>query len=118
VDALELGRDRYHVKQAKAQVRQAEHALEALKDGISVEVTADVLNVTEAKEKIAVAQTGARFAEESFRSTREKFKNGLAPNSDVLDAENELLKARWNQTQALVDYEVATAKLAKSTGQQ
>lgn len=105
------------VKQAKAQTQQAEAALEALKDGIAVEVTSDQLAIRQAQEKIRVAEAGARFADENFRTVREKFKNGLAPNSDLLDAEDNLLKARWSETQARVDFAVAQARLRKSSGE-
>ena len=42
-----------------------------------------------------------------------KFKQGLAANSDLRDAEVELLQARLNLTQSLVNYELAIASLRK-----
>jgi outer membrane protein TolC len=104
-------------EQAQSQLAQAQDALGQIKDGIAVEVTQSYLNVLQAKEKIAVAEQGVKQAEENYRITNEKFKEGLALNSDLLDAEVALLQAKTNYTQALVDYELSTARLQKAIGE-
>ena len=47
----------------------------------------------------------------------EKFKQGVALNSDLLDAEVALLQAKTNLTQAQIDYEISVARLEKSVGE-
>ncbi|MBI5058195.1 TolC family protein [candidate division KSB1 bacterium] len=109
------GATKHQTRLARAQLAQAETARAAMQDAIRLEVTADLLHLNEARQKISVAADGARLAEENYRATREKFKNGLARNSELLDAEDDLLRARWNQTQSIVDFQVAIARLDKST---
>lgn len=117
VDLWNWGAASHQTQSAKAQFELTKDGFDQLKDGISLEVTSNILNMNEAKQKITVAKIGVERAEEGFRTTRDKFRAGLSANSDLLDAENAMLTAKWNYTQAVVDYELAQAKLLKSTGQ-
>jgi len=117
LDIWNWGTTIHQTSQAEAQLSQLQDALGQLKDGITLEVTQNYLNRLQAKERIAVAGQGVRQAEENYRITSEKFKTGLALNSDLLDAEVALLQAKTNYTQALVDYELAQARLQKAIGE-
>ena len=103
--------------QAKAQFEQAKDSFKIIKDRVTLEVTQNFLNVQKSKEKMAVAKQSVSQAEENYRITDEKFKNGLALNSDLLDAEVALLQAKTNYIQSIVDYELAQAQLKKSIGE-
>ena len=115
-DLWNWGTTAYQTDQAQSQRAQAYDAMGQLKDGITLEVTQNYLYQKQSIERIAVARQGVRQAEENYRITDEKFKKGLALNSDLLDAEVALLQARINQTQSLVDYELAEARLEKAIG--
>jgi outer membrane protein TolC len=106
----------HQVTQARAQHMQAEDGLALLKDAITLEINQNYLALVQAKEKIKVAGEGVVQAEENHRMTNERFKAGMALNSELLDAEVALLQAKVNQTQAFIDYEIAKAKLDKSIG--
>jgi outer membrane protein len=56
-------------------------------------------------------------AAENHRTTNERFKNGLATNSDLIDAENLLLQAKLNHTRALVEQQIAIARMGKAVGE-
>ena len=116
-DVWNWGATKYQTKQAQAQVAQAKDALGLLKDGISLEVTQNYLNLQKDKEKIAVAKQSIDEAEESYRITSEKFKRGVALTTDLLDAEVAVLRAKTDHTDALVEYELAEAKLLKAIGE-
>jgi outer membrane protein len=103
-------------KQAEAQYEQVKDGYKSLKDGITLEVTQNYLNLLKAKEKIITARQSVHQAEENYRVTDETFKNGLALNSDLLDAEFALMQAKTNYIQSLADYELAKASLEKSIG--
>jgi outer membrane protein TolC len=103
--------------QAKAQFEQAKDSFKIIKDRVTLEVTQNFLNVQKSKEKMTVAEQSVSQAEENYRITDEKFKNGLALNSDLLDAEVALLRAKTNYIQSIVDYELAQAQLKKSIGE-
>ena len=116
-DIWNWGTTIHQTQQAQAQYEQTKDGLGQLEDGITLEVTQSYLNLKQAQEKISVSQQAAGQAGENYRVTNEKFKLGLALNSDLIDAEVALLQAKTNYTQALVDFELAQAKLQKSLGQ-
>ncbi len=103
-------------EQAEAQLEQVKDGYKSMKDGITLEVTQNYLNVLKAKERILASSQSVHQAEENYRVTNETFKNGLALNSDLLDAEFALLQAKTNYIQSLADYEMAKASLEKSIG--
>lgn len=106
----------YQTAQAEAQVAQVNDMLGQLKDGIKVEVTQNYLAIAQAREKITVARQTVEQANENYRITNEKFRKGTALTSDLTDAETLQLQAKVNLVSALVDYEIAQARLAKSLG--
>lgn len=102
--------------QAEAQFEQSKDTYKILKDRVTLEVTRNFLNIQKSKDKMSVAKQSVSQAEENYRITDEKFKNGLALNSDLLDAEVALLQAKTNYIQSIVDYQLAAAQLEKSVG--
>lgn len=116
-DVWNWGTTKYQAKQAQAQVSQTKDVLGLLKDGISLEVTQNYLSLQKAEEKIMVAKQSIDEAEESYRITSEKFKRGVALTTDLLDAEVAVLRAKTDHTDALVEYELAEAKLSKAIGE-
>jgi outer membrane protein TolC len=107
----------YQANQAQAQLAQAQEGLSMLKDGVMLEVTQSYLGVNQFKERKAVAEQGVKQAEENYRVTNDKYKKGLTPNSELLDAEVALLQAKLNLTQSLVDYELSIARLSRAIGE-
>ena len=107
----------HQADQANAQLEQAKDGLGTLRDAVALDVTSNYLNLQRSTEQIAVAEQGVRQAEENERVTNSRFKQGLSTNTDLLDAENALLAARTNFTQALTDYELAAAGLERATGE-
>ncbi len=103
--------------QAEAQLEQTKDSYKTIKDNIVLEVNSNYLNLVQSKDKIAVANESVRQAQENYRVTDETFKKGLALNSDLLDSEVALLQSNTNYIQAMVDYELAKAKLEKSIGE-
>jgi outer membrane protein TolC len=104
--------------QARAELSRVRDLRDQLRDAITLEVTQHCLALEEARERIAVAERAVRQAEESQRITSTRFKNGAALNTDLLDADVNLLRARTSYTQALVDYELSWAALARVTGEE
>lgn len=103
--------------QAETQLEKAKDAYKIIRDGITLEVTQNYLNIKKSEEKMTVAGQNVTQAEENYRVTDDKFKNGLALNSDLLDAEVALLQAKTDYIQTIVDYELAQAQLNKSVGE-
>jgi outer membrane protein TolC len=106
----------HQTDQAEAQAAQAKDGLGMIKDGITLEVTQNYLNMKQAYKKVTLAELTVQQAEENMRVTSGKFKNGLATSSEVIDAETALISAKTNLSTSTVDCELAKARLDKSIG--
>ncbi len=115
-DLFDWGITRSQVAQADARKLQAELAFEQTLDGVELEVNQSYLALLQARERIAIANSGVEQAEESARITKNRFHNGHATNTDVLDAEIALLQSKLNFTVATADYEIALARMQRSAG--
>jgi len=115
-DLWNSGATGHQTDQARAQLSQVEDGLELLKDEVTLDVTRNHLNLLRAEERITVAEQGVRQAEENYRVTSAKFKQGGSTSTDLLDAEIALLQAKMNHTESLVDYELAEADLERAIG--
>jgi len=116
MNVFDWGSIYYQTAQAKHRLRQMEEGFGQLKDGIALEVTQSYLALQEAQEKVGATQENVAQAEENYRVTNEKFKQGMATNTDLLDANTMLTQAEMEYVQALADHHVAEAKLEKAMG--
>jgi len=115
-DIWNWGTTSSEVEQARALVTQDENLYGQMKDNIVLDVKRYYLAVERAREKIQVAGVGVDQAEENARTTRDKYTSGLATSTELLDADVALLQAHTNYTGALVEQEIAVARLRKSVG--
>ncbi len=106
----------HQTEQAEATLAQAVDGVGIIKDIITLEVTQNYLNMSQSKRKIEISQLSVKQADENMRITSDKFKNGLAMSSEVIDAETAQSTAKINYTNSIVDYELAKARLDKSIG--
>jgi outer membrane protein len=117
MDLWNWGATLRQTQQARARLAMIQDGLGQLRDAAAVEVRQHWLALGRAREKIAVAREAVGQAGENLRVTVERFKEGVALNSDVLDAESAHLAARTNYAQALVDLELVKAGLARAVGE-
>ncbi len=115
-DIWNWGQTKSQTSQAEAQLAEAKDTRKLLSDQAVLEVTQSRLDLGQARQKTAVAGQAVAQAEENLRITRESFKQGVALNTDVLDAEVALLQAKINRTQAAIDLVLAEARLEKALG--
>jgi outer membrane protein TolC len=115
-DLWNWGKTKSQEDQARAQLAQALDARKLLEDEALLEITQSRLGLARAGDKVRVAGLSVSQAGENLRVTREKFKEGVALNTEVLDAEVALLQAELNRTQAEIDLVLAQAKLEKALG--
>jgi outer membrane protein TolC len=110
------GKAWWGVGQSKANVFQAQCALQQVKDSVKLDTQAAALKVDEARKNIQVAETAVSQAEEDARINEERFKGQVATTTDVLDSLTRLTQARTNYYNALSDYNIARARLQRSIG--
>jgi outer membrane protein TolC len=115
-DIWNWGQTRSQAEQAKAQLAQARDARKLLEDQAVLEVTQSRLALAQARDKIRVAGEAVGQADENLRMVTERFRQGVALNADVLDAEVFLLQARMARVQAAIDLVLAQARLEKALG--
>ena len=102
----------------KAQAREKQLAAnnELLNDQIKLEINRDFQNSNLAKKKIEVYERALEQATENYRITKNKFDNGLANITDLLDADAALVSAKVNVINAKADASLAYKKLLQSSG--
>jgi outer membrane protein len=110
------GGRRARVTQARARMEQAKLNLEKLQNVVALEVRQAFLKMDEAEKNVAVSEKAVVSAQESYRTTTERYREGVGTNTDVLEAETALASAEANRYQALFDYDVAVARLDKAMG--
>jgi outer membrane protein len=117
VDLWNWGATARQTEQAKARLAQARDALGVVKDAVALELRQCRLELAAARAKAGVSREAVTQAEENLRVARERFREGVALNTDVLDAEVLALQAKTGLTRSLVDAELAAARLRKALGE-
>ncbi len=107
---------KYQASEAQAQYEISRESEGLLRDGVTLEVSQSYYNYQQSKEKVSLAALAVDQSTEHYRITVEKFKSGLATNTDLLDAETTQLQAKIQYSSSLIDLELAQAKLEKAIG--
>lgn len=89
---------------------------ELLNDQIKLEVNRDYQNSEFSKKRITVYEKVAAQANENYRVTKNKFDNGLATITELLDADTAQISANVNVVNAQADAALAYRKLLQTTG--
>lgn len=101
---------------AEAQQKQLSATNDLLNDQIKLEVNRDYQNAVFAKRKIEVYEKAAAQANENYRVTKNKFDNGLATITELLDADTAQITANVNVVNAKADAALAQRKLLQTAG--
>jgi outer membrane protein len=105
---------------AEAEARANAHALrEQLRDveaWVRLEVTQSLLELSNAKAAESVARAGLEAALENERVTRDRYREGVSPSSELLDAESMALRAGLDVTEAVSGVRIALARVEKAVG--
>lgn len=112
----EWGRTRSRVQASKAVSNEAGYAYAMTTDQTRLEVKNAYLDLTVARRQIEVAKKASAQAEENFRIVREHYREHLATNTDVIDAQTLLTKTRTDYVNALSDYDMSYAGLERAMG--
>ncbi|MEW6218058.1 MAG: TolC family protein [Thermodesulfobacteriota bacterium] len=102
--------------QARQEWRQAEIAVDQIKDGVIVQVRQAFLALLEAEGNIGVTRKAIEQAEENYRLSQARYQAQLATSTEVLDAQTLLTQARTNYFNALYGYNRALVELDWACG--
>ncbi|WP_276877525.1 TolC family protein [Chryseobacterium joostei] len=104
------------LKQSQAREKQLAATDELLNDNIKLDVNREYQNTDYSKKKIAVFEKSAEQANENFRITKNKYDNGLATMTELLDADAAQISANVGVINAKADAALAYRKLLQTTG--
>ncbi len=101
---------------ARAQADAARQQLRELDRGIRLEVTQRALELRTAAAQLAVSERSVESAAESRRVAGDRYREGVIPSSELLDAEVAHESAVLARTQALATLRLAAAGLDRAVG--
>jgi outer membrane protein TolC len=116
------GLERARAQQARANVATAITNKRQAIDAVTLDVQQSYLNLVQARDQVAVANTALGQARTAFQLARVRYNAGVAsragisPLLEVSDAQAALTLAEQNQVNALYDYNNARAQLDRSIG--
>jgi len=101
---------------AHARADAARAQLEELDRAIRLEVTQRTLELRTAGARLAVAERSLDSAKENRRVASDRYREGVIPSSELLDAEVALERASLQRTEALALVRLAGAALERAVG--
>jgi len=105
---------RSKIHEAKANLESAHEEQRKLRLALDLEVEQARLHLQAADERLAVSSKAVEQAEESAGLTRNRFEQGLALSTQLIDSESALVAARVRRAEAEADRRIAIAALRKA----
>ena len=87
-----------------------------LKTIIALQVRKVWLDVLESRERAKVTKAALFQAEENLRVAKDRYREGLSTNTEVLDAETLRAKSHSNYDNAVYDFVLAILRLRRAVG--
>lgn len=116
VPVFDGGVARARAGEARAEQRRLQHAVQALKNTIRLEVVQALARLDEARAVIQASGEALKEADEAVEIAEAGYQQGLRTNLEVLDAQLARDTSRTNYAQARHDYSVARARLEQVIG--
>lgn len=110
------GRHQGDLRAADADIREAVANSQSILDAVSLEVTLAYRSVTTAQKRIEHLRPAIAEARENLRLVSNKYRNGTATPTDIVDAETSLTRAQQRLSSATSEYLAARARLDYAQG--
>lgn len=111
------GRRRGKLEQLASEQRQTALDLEDLRARIGLEIGQAAADYRTARARAAAARSSARVASEALRVARENYEQGIATQTDLLDAQSRATLADTLAVSSYYDALIQASRLARSVGQ-
>ncbi|HSF43929.1 MAG TPA: TolC family protein [Thermoanaerobaculia bacterium] len=115
-NAWDGGRTAAAVEEAEARASALERRLEDTERRLRLDVASRLADLRTARAALEVSQRNLEAARENLRVAQDRYREGVIPSSDLLDAETLLLRAGLDQTDAAARIRVALANLDRAVG--
>lgn len=110
------GQSRRRAAALDARARAATDRRDDIASQIRLQVRGAWLDVDAARERLGVTEQALAQAEENLRVARDRYRNGIGSNTEVLDAETLRTLTRSNHDNARYDAALARLRLASALG--
>ncbi len=102
------------IQGAKIGINEAKLNYEELERGVKLEVKSAHLNLVTSLKRIELTDKQVKSARESYEVALGRYKTGVAPITEVIDAEVALTSSKVNHISAIYDYLLAKTTLQKA----
>ncbi|MCF6311471.1 MAG: TolC family protein [Verrucomicrobiales bacterium] len=110
------GETKAKIHSAQKDVELAQEAYRKQKLAIQLQVKTAKLNLNTARKRITLANKGIQSAEKSLQLTRQRFKEGLALSTQLIDSETALANSRVRLAKSQAQEQLALASLRSALG--
>lgn len=107
--------DHHKIQQAKLTTREYESQFNALKVQVQLQTQEAYYNVDVAWKKIQTTKERENAAAKSFEIVNRKYREGMAPQIEYIEARNEMTQAQVNAIVAQYDFLIKKAELERVT---
>lgn len=115
-NAWDGGRTAAAVEEAEARASSLERRLADTERRLRLDVASRLADLRTAQAAVSVSQRNLEAARENLRVAQDRYREGVIPSSELLDAETLLLRASLDQTDAATRVRVALANLDRAVG--
>lgn len=111
------GSTKSKIQQAEIDIQDLDQDIQNTQQSLDLDYKNAVTNIENSLINIESMKNNVTLAEKVQKDTQANYQYGLAPLTEVLDAENALTQAKQNYANALLDYKQAEIKLIKAKGE-
>ena len=116
MNVFDSGVTKSNVSRAKANLMTAKETYRQDTDNVELDVRNCYNTLREAEKRISTTQVAVAKAEEDYHIAQVRYEAGVGTNTDVLDAQVALSRARNNFNSSLYDYNLAKTALDTAMG--
>lgn len=110
------GRTLSEMKVASSRQRETDARLRDVRAAVEKDVRQALLNVKTREEQVRAAEQAASLATRELQLAQDRFKNGVADNIEVVNAQTALENARLMVVSSLAQFNIARLNLASALG--
>lgn len=104
------------IKQAELEQQKLDADIQKFNKNVAVQLTNAISQLGNSQSAIAAQEENVELAQEVYDTTNKLYKEGLAPLSDLLDAEVSLREAMTNLNNEKLKYQIAQLNYLKANG--
>ena len=107
---------KYRAEQSEIKIQQNQYETQLLKENVSSEIKNAKSKLKNSIEQFNTQKANIILAEEVYKQTEQRYKEGLSPITDLLNAETALKESQNNYLRSLLQINLAKLDLKKAEG--